>query len=116
MASCASCGTENAADGRFCHSCGRPLEPVARLGADGSEETRKVVTVVFCDVTGSTALGEQLDAETLRRVLASYFKVMQRVIERHGGTVEKFTGDAGAAGVCGTACPRDATAPAREAA
>src|SRR5437879_2407479 len=94
MASCASCGTENAADWRFCHSCGRPLEPGARLSADASEETRKVVTVVFCDVTGSTALGERLDAETLRRVLASFFNATQRVVERHGGTVEKFIGDA----------------------
>ena len=61
-------------------------------GADG--ETRKTVTVVFCDVTGSTALGEQIDPESLRRVLARYFTVMRTVVERHGGTVEKFIGDA----------------------
>jgi predicted ATPase/class 3 adenylate cyclase len=55
---------------------------------------RKTVTVVFCDVTGSTALGEQLDPESLRRVMARYFDEMQAVVKRHGGTVEKFIGDA----------------------
>ena len=55
---------------------------------------RKTVTVVFCDVTGSTALGERLDPESLRRVMARYFDAMRAVIERHGGTVEKFIGDA----------------------
>jgi class 3 adenylate cyclase/tetratricopeptide (TPR) repeat protein len=52
------------------------------------------VTVVFTDVTGSTALGESLDPESLRRVLTKYFDSMQHVIERHGGVVEKFIGDA----------------------
>jgi class 3 adenylate cyclase/predicted ATPase len=52
------------------------------------------VTVVFTDVTGSTALGESLDPESLRRVLTKYFDSMQDVIERHGGVVEKFIGDA----------------------
>ena len=55
---------------------------------------RKTVTVVFCDVTGSTALGEQLDPESLREVIQKYFAQMRAVIERHGGTVEKFIGDA----------------------
>ncbi len=58
------------------------------------EEQRKIVTVVFTDVTGSTALGEQLDPETLRGVMGRYFDAMQAAIERHGGTVEKFIGDA----------------------
>jgi class 3 adenylate cyclase len=52
------------------------------------------VTVVFCDVIGSTALGERLDPESLRGVMARYFGAMRQVIERHGGTVEKFIGDA----------------------
>jgi len=52
------------------------------------------VTVVFCDVTGSTAMGERLDPESLRRVMARYFDEMRAALERHGGTVEKFIGDA----------------------
>src|SRR6266480_2546993 len=55
---------------------------------------RKTVTVLFCDVTGSTALGETLDPESLREVIQRYFTEMRAVIERHGGTVEKFIGDA----------------------
>ena len=57
-------------------------------------EQRKVVTVLFCDVVGSTALGESLDAEALRALLARYFERMKAIIERHGGVVEKFIGDA----------------------
>jgi class 3 adenylate cyclase/tetratricopeptide (TPR) repeat protein len=57
-------------------------------------ETRKTVTIVFADVTGSTGLGEQLDPESLRGVMQRYFEEMQGALERHGGTVEKFIGDA----------------------
>jgi class 3 adenylate cyclase/tetratricopeptide (TPR) repeat protein len=57
-------------------------------------ETRKTVTVVFSDVAGSTDLGERLDAEALRRVMERYFTEMRGVLERHGGLVEKFIGDA----------------------
>ena len=57
-------------------------------------ESRKTVTVVFSDVAGSTSLGERLDPETLRRVMERYFDEMRTVLERHGGTVEKFIGDA----------------------
>ena len=55
---------------------------------------RKTVTVLFADVTGSTALGEQLDPESLRRVMARYFETARGCLERHGGSVEKFIGDA----------------------
>jgi class 3 adenylate cyclase len=55
---------------------------------------RKTVTIVFCDVTGSTALGEQLDPEALRRTMGRYFDEIRTIVERHGGTVEKFIGDA----------------------
>ena len=88
MTICAACGQENRAGARFCDSCGASLEPT------GTRELRKVVTFLFCDVTGSTALGERLDSESLRRVMERYFAVAQAVLERHGGTVEKFIGDA----------------------
>ena len=90
MAACPSCGEANPARARFCLACGTalsaPREPPA--------EMRKTVTVVFCDVVDSTPLGEQLDAETYRRVISRYFIEASRVFERHGGTVEKFIGDA----------------------
>jgi len=85
---CASCGTENRPEARFCDSCGAPL------AAPRAHEQRKVVTVLFCDVQGSTALGERLDPEALRRVMSAYFETARAAIERHGGTLEKFIGDA----------------------
>ena len=85
---CPACGAENPAGARFCNACG------AALPTEPAREVRKVVTVLFCDVTGSTALGEQLDPEQLRTVMAEYFAVAREAIERHGGTVEKFIGDA----------------------
>ena len=86
---CGSCGRENDADALFCSACGTQLD-----ARQSDVETRKVVTVVFTDVTGSTALGERLDPESLRRVMRRYFDTMQATLERHGGTVEKFIGDA----------------------
>ncbi|MDP8932164.1 MAG: AAA family ATPase [Actinomycetota bacterium] len=59
-----------------------------------TQEARKVVTVVFSDVVGSTALGQEVDPESLRRLMTRYFAEMKAVLERHGGTVEKFIGDA----------------------
>jgi class 3 adenylate cyclase len=59
-----------------------------------SREHRKTVTVLFCDVTGSTALGESTDPEALRALLARYFERMKAIVESHGGAVEKFIGDA----------------------
>jgi class 3 adenylate cyclase len=50
--------------------------------------------VLFCDVVGSTALGERVDPEPLRRLMGSYYEQMRAIVERHGGTVEKFIGDA----------------------
>ncbi|HEU4355682.1 MAG TPA: adenylate/guanylate cyclase domain-containing protein [Actinomycetota bacterium] len=89
MPACPSCGRDNPARARFCMTCGGPLQPPASAG-----EVRKTVTVVFCDVVGSTRLGERLDPEAVRRVMARFFREMQGVLERHGGTVEKFIGDA----------------------
>jgi class 3 adenylate cyclase/predicted negative regulator of RcsB-dependent stress response len=86
---CPTCGEENADRARFCQNCATPLTEIER-----PSEVRKVVTIVFADVTGSTELGERLDPEALRRVMGRYFDEMSAVIERHGGTVEKFIGDA----------------------
>ena len=57
-------------------------------------ETRKTVTILFIDAVSSTALGEEMDPESLRVVMTRYFEVMQQAIESHGGAVEKFIGDA----------------------
>ena len=57
-------------------------------------EVRKTVTVLFADISGSTALGERLDPESLRGIMSRYFEEMRSAIEQHGGTVEKFIGDA----------------------
>jgi class 3 adenylate cyclase len=89
VAICASCGHENSALAKFCEECGAAL-----AAGPSRREQRKTVTVLFCDVTGSTALGESTDPEALRALLARYFEQMKGIVERHGGTVEKFIGDA----------------------
>ncbi len=86
---CASCGQDNPDGFRFCGNCGAELAETSP-----SREVRKTVTVLFCDVSGSTAMGERLDPESTRRVMSRYFDAMREAIERHGGTVEKFIGDA----------------------
>jgi class 3 adenylate cyclase/tetratricopeptide (TPR) repeat protein len=90
MPTCPQCGQENPEGFKFCGSCGAVLAEEA----PAPREVRKTVTVVFSDVTGSTALGERLDPESLRRVMSRYFDEMQAVVEAHEGTVEKFIGDA----------------------
>ena len=89
MVTCPNCGRESPEDFEFCPGCASPLRP-----QPSKREVRKTVTVVFCDVTGSTAMGEKLDPESLRRVMSRYYEAMRTPIERHGGTVEKFIGDA----------------------
>ena len=89
MNRCPQCGEENPERARFCLACGRQL-PVAGV----AQEVRKTVTVLFSDLSGSTSLGERMDPESLRGVMSRYFQAMTQVIERHGGTVEKFIGDA----------------------
>jgi class 3 adenylate cyclase len=67
---------------------------MALAGTPAPQEFRKVVTIVFCDLLDSTRLGERLDPESLRQVITRYFEVMSDVLGRHGGTIEKFIGDA----------------------
>src|SRR5579875_2433264 len=89
MAVCAQCGHEVPDSAKFCPECGAPL-----AAAPAPREQRKTVTVLFCDIAGSTALGESTDPEALRGILARYFERMKEIVERHGGSVEKFIGDA----------------------
>jgi class 3 adenylate cyclase/tetratricopeptide (TPR) repeat protein len=88
VAVCPSCSEPNPDGARFCNSCGAVLAP------QPAREVRKTVTILFADVADSTALGEQLDPESLRHVMARYFDVARGCLERHGGMVEKFIGDA----------------------
>jgi class 3 adenylate cyclase len=90
MTACPACAGENADEARFCSHCGRPLT----VGDPGGTSERRLVTVLFADITGSTPLGESLDAEDLTEVLGSYATAMREEIEAEGGTVEKFIGDA----------------------
>ncbi len=88
MSRCRSCGEAILERARFCSSCGSPVVE-AKL-----REARKVVTVLFCDLASSTQLAERLEPEALRRVLERYFACAREAVERHGGTIEKFIGDA----------------------
>jgi class 3 adenylate cyclase/tetratricopeptide (TPR) repeat protein len=89
MQVCPACGEENPPRFRLCGFCGAELAP-----ALPPQELRKTVTVVFSDLKGSTSLGEQLDSESLREVMTRYFDEMKAVLEAHGGSIEKFIGDA----------------------
>jgi class 3 adenylate cyclase/tetratricopeptide (TPR) repeat protein len=89
MKVCPSCGRENPTDARFCSYCATPLDAAA-----APREERKVVTVVFADLVGFTARSEKLDPEDVRAILMRYHKRVRADLERHGGTVEKFIGDA----------------------
>jgi len=88
---CPSCGEENPDRFRLCGYCGTVL---AAAQPPPQEEVRKTVTIVFCDLKDSTALGDRLDSEALREVLALYFSAMKPVLEGHGGMIEKYIGDA----------------------
>lgn len=85
---CPTCDSENPDGATFCNACG------ARLDDQPVKEERKVITALFCDLVGSTALGERLDAEEVSRLLRRYADICRRRIESHGGVVEKFIGDA----------------------
>src|SRR3954465_12167395 len=85
---CPNCGQENPAGARFCFSCGKPLDEAP------AREERKVITVVFADLVGFTSRAEQMDPEDVRALLAPYHQRLRSELERYGGTVEKFIGDA----------------------
>ncbi|MGN6431374.1 MAG: AAA family ATPase [Gaiellaceae bacterium] len=118
---CRSCGTENRAGRKFCAECGAPLavacpacrapnEPGERFcgecgarlegaqpaesGEAGSASERRLVSVLFADLVGFTSLSEQRDSEEVREFLSHYFETARRTIDRFGGTIEKFIGDA----------------------
>src|SRR5881398_3562965 len=117
---CGSCGTENRAGRKFCSDCGVPLTVVcpackaanqpgdaycgdcgAPLKAEAPSAPRaepaaerRLVAVLFADLVGFTSLSESRDPEEVRELLSRYFDTARRVIERYGGTVEKFIGDA----------------------
>jgi class 3 adenylate cyclase len=88
MATCFSCGAEVPPDAHFCPTCGAPV------AAAPPTEERKLATVVFADLVGSTALAGVEDAERTRASLNRFYDAMAEEVERAGGTVEKFAGDA----------------------
>lgn len=86
---CRVCGQANREQARFCDNCGGPLE----LPAAATEE-RKLVTIIFADVVASTELVGRVDPERVRAQMARFFTIAREEIERFGGTLEKFIGDA----------------------
>src|SRR5436309_10810953 len=86
---CPACGAEGKPDAQFCEACGASLV----AGAVDDAAARKVVTIVFADLVGSTALHERLDAESVRRFMDRYYRAMQTAVEAHGGTVTQLLGD-----------------------
>jgi len=84
---CTSCGRESEEGFAFCPFCGSAL-----VEAPAAREERKIVTVLFCDLTGSTQLGEELDPEALRALLGRYFERMREILERHGGRSRSSSG------------------------
>src|SRR6266571_803061 len=118
---CPNCGTINLPMAKFCIECGTALTPAPAPASDNppapaqparsegmlsssdhagsrsrltAPEERRIVTIMFADITGSTPLADKLDPEDLRAILAGYFNLMAEQIRRHGGTVEKYIGDA----------------------
>ncbi|KPL34623.1 adenylate/guanylate cyclase [Streptomyces anulatus] len=91
---CSSCQQDLPPTARFCSSCGTPCATTGPAPAAPAGDERKPVTVLFCDLVGSTALSGVLDPETLRTVTLRYFEAMSAEIVARGGTPEKFIGDA----------------------
>src|SRR3954451_5992829 len=93
---CPTCGAAVEAGQRFCDGCGTALgvEPPERVQLRDPVSERRLVSVLFADLVGFTALSEARDAEEVRELLSRYFDTCRRLVERYGGTVEKFIGDA----------------------
>src|SRR3954451_6971496 len=91
VAPCQRCSEMNPAHARFCHACGAALVASERPRA---LEERRVVSVLFCDLVGFTALSDDADPEDVQAVLRPYYRAARSELERYGGTVEKFIGDA----------------------
>src|SRR5215211_1808876 len=99
-ATCAACGAANEAGRKFCFQCGSSLvgapapAAVTALPREALGTERRLVSILFADLVGFTPLSETRDAEEVRELLSRYFEQARTVIERYGGTVEKFIGDA----------------------
>src|SRR4051794_24363227 len=95
---CAHCGAANESGDRFCGECGKPLvdgiQPLPSQTQPGAAAERRLVSVLFADMVGSTTLSEHRDPEEVRELLSEYFERCRTLIERFGGTVVKFIGDA----------------------
>ena len=101
---CSVCGTVNAAGTKFCGECGSALADVAAPAtlqrvpevsvAAARVAERRLVSVLFVDLVGFTTASEQRDAEDTRELLSRYFELAREIVDRHGGTIEKFIGDA----------------------
>jgi class 3 adenylate cyclase len=87
MVSCPECGRENPGQARFCHACGTPL-PTVGAGS------RRTVTLLFCDIARYTSIGERLDSELLHQLKWRFYSIVTQAVEAHGGSSEKFIGDA----------------------
>ncbi|TMB83856.1 MAG: hypothetical protein E6J39_05570, partial [Chloroflexi bacterium] len=113
-ATCPVCGTVNPAGAKFCGECGSSLAAAGevaltrsataeaptvsgngrQLSASGPVAERRLVSVLFVDLVGFTAASEQRDAEDTRELLSRYFELAREIVDRHGGVIEKFIGDA----------------------
>ena len=101
---CGSCGAVARASARFCDECGHALggadddgpapETETRQSGPGAVSERRLVSVLFCDLVGFTTVSEHRDAEDVRELLSRYFDFARSIVDRYGGTVEKFIGDA----------------------
>src|SRR6478735_3997182 len=103
---CRACSATNDPGDRFCGQCGTALAPAARPPGEAPTPERRLVSVLFADLVGSTPMAEHRDPEEVRELLALYFDRCRVLIERYGGTVVKFIGDAVCA-VWGTPVARE---------